>query len=98
MALVSALCWREILRQRRLLSEGRLTLGQVLKVNRTGRGSGAQNWSVRYEFKTLSGTTIRGKGLLRGNPPDPGAMVRILYDPDDPGRNGLYPLSLVRPA
>lgn len=96
--LIAALCWREIRRQRWLLAEGRLTEGRVLRVTRSGRGSGTESWTIRYEFRTLGGTVIRGKGSMGGNPPDPGGAIRILYDPDNPRRNAPYPLSLVRPA
>lgn len=96
--LMAALCWREIRRQRWLLAEGRLTEGRVLKVTKSGKGSGAESWTVRYEFRTLGGAVIRGKGSIGGNPPDSGGAIRVLYDPDNPRRNAPYPLSLVRPV
>lgn len=97
-ACLSALCWREIRRQRALLAEGRLAAGLVLEIKRSGKGQGAQSWSVRYEFRTLSGARIVGRRTLSGNPPEAGGTVQILYDPDNPARNAIYPLSLVRPA
>ncbi|MGQ9635103.1 MAG: DUF3592 domain-containing protein [Bryobacteraceae bacterium] len=97
-ACLSALCWREIRRQQVLLAEGRLAEGRVLEVKKSGRGQGAQGWSVRYEFRTLSGSRIVGRRTLSGNPPEAGGTVRVFYDPDNPARNAIYPLSLVRPA
>lgn len=96
--LFSALCWDQIRRQRALLAEGRLAEGRVLEVKRSRKGQGAQGWSVRYEFRTLSGSRIVGRRTLSGSPPEAGGTVRILYDPDNPARNAIYPLALVRPA
>lgn len=95
---VSAILWAQIRRQQTLLAEGRLAEARVLEVKRSGRGQGTQSWNVRYEFRTLSGTRVVGRSDAGGNPPDVGSSVRVLYDPDNPGRNALYPLSLVRPA
>jgi len=97
-ALVSAILWGQLRRQQVLLAEGRLAQARVLEIKRSGRGQGAQAWSVRYEFRTLSGARIVGRSTAGGNPPDAGSNVRILYDPDNPARNAIYPLSLVRPA
>ena len=81
-----------ITRQSRLLSEGRPAPGVVIKARRTDKAV-----SVTYEFRVLSGATRKGRSSASGkNVPAVGSVVCVIYDPDNPRRNGLYPFSLVR--
>jgi hypothetical protein len=77
-------------RQARLLSEGRPAPGRVTKFKRSDKGM-----VVYYEFRLLSGATVKGRSQTR-KPPLEGALVCVLYDPEKPRRNSLYPLPLVR--
>lgn len=77
-------------RQARLLAEGRPAPGRVTKLKRSDKGM-----VVYYEFRMLSGATVKGRSQTR-KPPLEGALVCVLYDPEKPRRNSLYPLPLVR--
>jgi hypothetical protein len=82
-----------IRRQWRLLGEGRPAPGVVTSVKRTDKAV-----IVKYEFRLLSGAVQKGRGSAssRKSFPGVGAVVCVLYDPDNPRRNALYPLQLVR--
>ena len=79
-------------RQSRLLSEGRPTPGIVLKTRRSDK-----NALVWYEFRVLSGAVRKGRSSAgrRGLPAE-GSVVCVIYDPDNPRRNAIYPFPLVR--
>jgi len=82
-----------IRRQWRLLSEGRPAPGLV-----TGYRKSDKQVSVLYEFQMLNGVTRKGRGAAanrRALPPI-GSVVCVLYDPENPRRNGLYPFPFVR--
>lgn len=98
LALLGLLCWSALYRQRRLLSEGRPADAVVIESKVRKRGHGGGTGVVRYEFRTLSGSLVRGKCNTSRTPPPEGSTVKVLYDPDEPRRSALYPLSLVRPA
>lgn len=81
-----------ITRQSRLLSEGRPAPGVVVKVRRTDKAV-----TLTYEFRVMSGATRKGRSSASGkNVPAVGSVVCVMYDPDNPRRNGLYPFSLVK--
>lgn len=77
-------------RQIRLLTEGRPAPGRV-----TGIKKADKVLVVRYEFHLLSGTVAKGKSNA-AKAPDGDVPLCVLYDPENPRRNTLYPLSLVR--
>ena len=77
-------------REARLLAEGRPAPGRV-----TGFKKADKAIRVLYEFRLLNGALVKGK-VNRSKPPIEGATVCVLYDPENPRRNALYPLSLVR--
>ena len=80
-------------REKRLLAEGRAAAAVV-----TGYGRTKQGKLVKYEFRAPDGAKISGRsGPVKTWPPL-AATVCILYDPDNPRRNALYPLCLVRLA
>jgi hypothetical protein len=75
--------------QARLLTEGRPAPGRV-----TGFRKGGKDIEVQYEFRLLSGAIAKGR-TNAFKPPVEGSPVCVLYDPENPRRNALYPLSLV---
>jgi hypothetical protein len=83
--------WFLIRRQSQLLAEGRPAPGTVTKIRR------AKQLAVHYEFPILSGETIKGRCQVnRRSTLQTGAPVCVLYMPDNPRRNGIYPLELVK--
>jgi hypothetical protein len=80
-----------IRRQSRLLAEGTPAAGVANQVLRM-RGT-----VVVYQFQLLSGETMWGRSSVRREcAPEQGGLVCVLYDPENPGRNAMYPLALVR--
>ena len=77
-------------REARLLTEGRPAPGWV-----TGFKKADKAIRVQYEFRLLNGALAKGK-VNRSKPPVVGAPLCVLYDPENPRRNALYPVSLVR--
>jgi hypothetical protein len=77
-------------RQARLLAEGRPAPGHV-----TGFKKADKYLVVKYEFRLLSGAVAKGRANT-SKPPVEGSTLCVLYDPENPRRNALYPLSLVR--
>lgn len=82
-----------VLRLRRLLSEGRAALATV-----TGQSKSQHGSIVHYEFKVLSGGTVKGRTGASGKPPEAGSTMWILYSTENPRWNRPYPSSLVRLA
>jgi uncharacterized protein DUF3592 len=80
-----------IRRQMRLLSEGRPAPGTITGVKRRDK-----TMLVTYEFRVLSGAIVKGKSSAGRRPPITGSAVCVLYDPENPRHNALYPLQLVR--
>jgi len=79
-----------IRREMALLSDGRPAPARVTKVRRVKNGH-----VVRYEFATLNGSVVKGRGEARKAPPV-GSTISVIYDRDNPKRNAPYPLKLVR--
>jgi hypothetical protein len=80
-----------IRRQSRLLSEGRPAPGKVTEVKRADKAV-----IVKYEFSLLSGALMKGKSGGGRRPPGIGSVVCVIYDPDNPRRNAIYPMPLVK--
>ncbi len=83
-----------VFRERRLLEDGRPAAGVVTRVGgRTDKGR-----YIYYEFATLGGSRAKGRfGPVRGKAvPAIGSPVTVLYEPDNPKRNGAYPTQLVK--
>jgi hypothetical protein len=76
--------------ERRLLTEGASAVGLVTKCSRGARGS----YSLEYEFRTNDGSVTKGRSA--GDRKEIGASLCILYLPQDPQRNRLYPSSNFR--
>jgi hypothetical protein len=80
-------------RQSRLLAEGHPAQGAVTRHTRADHGKTRNH----YEFRMLSGAVAKGSTAGR-NAIAIGAPVCIIYDPDNPRRNAIYPLPFVRLA
>jgi hypothetical protein len=90
MAALSPLPLIPVRRQTRLLTEGRPAPGRVTAVKRADKFL-----VVHYEFRLLNGVVAKGKSNA-SKAPAGDAPLCVLYDPENPRRNGLYPFSLVR--
>jgi hypothetical protein len=85
------LFWALIRRQSQLLAEGRPAPATITQIRR------AKQLIANYEFKLLSGEVMKGRSQIRrGTPAESGAQACVLYLPDNPRRNALYPLELVK--
>jgi hypothetical protein len=79
-----------ILRQKRLLSEGRHVRGRVTTTKKVHEGH-----QVEFEFRLLSGAVRSGKFGPVSKPPAVGDSVEMIYDPENPSHSAQLPLSLV---
>jgi hypothetical protein len=93
LAIVGVLVAFPVRSQRRLLAEGRVSRGIVTKHSRTDKGT-----SVEFKFLLLNGAAVNGHSRGSKTPTPPGSPVCVLYDPENPRRNALYPLTLARLA
>jgi hypothetical protein len=94
-----ALAVYRLRRDWRLMAEGRAALGLITrhsKMQRTSHGT-KMGMVAYYEFAQLSGALAKGQTGPVAKPPEMGSTVCVLYDPENPGRNAVYPLSLVKP-
>jgi hypothetical protein len=91
--LLGGVCWLPILGQRRLLAEGRAARAVVTAHKKMGQHGKA----LVYEFATLGGTVATGKSGPQRKPQAIGTTLCVLYDPEKPSSNAVYPLALVRP-
>jgi hypothetical protein len=69
--------------QRRLVAEGVATAGVVTRCCR-GRQGG---WAIDYQFRAADGTVVTGS---RGGRLEIGAIICVLYLPQDPRKNQPY--------
>jgi hypothetical protein len=95
LAALGALVVVPLVRQRRLLVEGRPAPGLVIK-RRTTRTQHGTHHEIRYEFALINGAAHAGKSAARKY--QEGQSIAVLYEPDNPARNAPYPLALVRLA
>jgi len=87
----SFLFWGLIRRQKRLLSEGRPAPGVITRLRRTDK-----QFVAYYDFTLLSGQVVKGKSGAGHRPPGVGSPICVIYDPDNPRRNAIYPLPFVK--
>ncbi len=91
LAILAALLFFVIGRQKRLLSEGRPAPAAVTHYSRGQHGTQV----AHYRFAAAK-TIYKGKiGPVR-KPPALGSTLCILYDPEKPRRNAAFPLELVK--
>jgi len=81
--------------QWRLLTEGRPAPARVTHSRRVSSQYGTSH-RVHYEFRILSGAVCTGYYDAPNDPPPSGAVLTVVYDPDDPRRRHRYPFTLVR--
>lgn len=93
LAVLALLTTMPVRNQARLLAEGRPAPGLV-----TGLKKNDNAVTVMYEFRLLSGAIGKGSGSAGRRPPVQGSSICVLYDPENPRRNSLYPLGLVKLA
>jgi hypothetical protein len=86
--------WLLVRRQRRLVEEGRPAEARVISSKKQNAGHG-NYFRLEYEFRTLSGSRRVVKKDSTKNLAV-GTSVTMLYDRDNPNRNAVYPLSMVR--
>jgi len=97
---VTVLSWVTALSSRRLLQYGQATAGVLTDVwaprgglivtRKTGR-RGAAKTIVHFMFLDQNRNLVKGRGRLPSDE-SPGNVVTVLFDPDRPSRNSLYPL------
>lgn len=90
------ICLVIVERQRQLLIDGRAAPAIVIGHQRNYSGHGSSH-TLTFQFPLLSGAVASGKSSAPKKAPAIGSVVCIVYDPDRPGRNTLYPMSLVTP-
>ena len=82
----------QVRRRWRLLMEGRPAPGIVTKIRRTDKQT-----AVYYDFRILSGAVRKGRsGARKRSAPAVGSVVCVLYDPENPRRNAVYPFPFVK--
>lgn len=92
-----ALIWM-VNRQRWLLAEGRVTPGIIIGRKTKTSGHDTKSYAMTYQFPLLDGRKATGTSTYHRNPPAVGAVVQVLYDPEQPGRSAVYPFAWVRQA
>ena len=97
-AALGVFCLSRIHRQRRLLAEGRAAPAIVTGHAKHHSSHGGTDRTVTFSFPLLSGATASGTSGASRTPPALGSAITVVYDPDDPARNAVYPFSLVKPA
>jgi hypothetical protein len=85
-----------VLPKRRLLARGHPARGVVTRCKEGNRGR-SSGYFLYYEFPLPDGGQDQGK-KFSGQPLAEGSTVTVLYDPDRPRRNTLYPMETVRLA
>ena len=94
LAALALLCTGAVRRQRRLLSEGRPARAVVTKVKKKKGAHGASYREIFYEFRVLAGTKATGKAVATTSAEE-GGTISVVYDPERPAWNRLYPFPLV---
>jgi hypothetical protein len=89
----AALIFYSIRRQKAMLEDGRPAPGRITQLKHAPKGQTVQH----YEFVTLSGSVLQGRAQTATKPAAVGSLVTVIYDPDNPRRNTLYPMCMVRP-
>jgi hypothetical protein len=79
-------------RDRQLVAEGVPTAGVVRKCSFRGGGV----WRAKHEFRTEDGRVAGGS--CYSNRPEIGSSVCVLYLPQNPRRNKMYPVLTYRVA
>lgn len=97
MVVAGGLCLLVIRGQRRFLSDARAAPA-VVTGHASHRSQHGTHRSMTYRFPLLSGAVGSGKTATSSKPPAVGSVICVVYDPEKPSDNRLYPLSLVTPV
>ncbi|MFN7935810.1 MAG: hypothetical protein U0R19_20945 [Bryobacteraceae bacterium] len=84
-------------RQRYILAEGRIAPGIVTEVKNKQSQHGERHVAV-FEFPLLSGGVGKGHTIPEKKNYFVGQKVNVVYLPDEPSRNAIYPMGLVKQA
>ena len=83
--------WLMIRTQWRLLADGVPVSAVVTRIKRS------KKTNVQYEFKIPAGEAVKGRSpVSHRNAPEVGAQVCVLYHPDNPRKNSIYPMEMVK--
>ena len=79
----------------RVLRDGEATTGRITAtdINSSVQINGRHPWTIRYQFR-VNGRDYEGRVSTLNTPSlrlRPGRFASVLYLPNDPGRNALYP-------
>jgi len=85
-----------LLPERRLLERGHSARGVVTRCKEGSRGR-SRGYFLFYDFQLPEGALGQGK-QYSGSQLAEGSTVTVLYDPNRPRRNALYPMKSVRVA
>jgi hypothetical protein len=78
-------------REKRLLAEGQPAPAIVTRIGRTQHGK-----VVYYDFQPRGSSALHGRTGPVSKAPGVGDVICVLYDPEKPRRNRVYPMRLVR--
>lgn len=84
-------------REKYLLAEGRIAPGIVTEVKNKQSQHGERHVAV-FEFPLMSGGVGKGHTIPQKKDYFVGQKVCVVYLPDEPARNAIYPMSLVKQA
>ena len=84
-------------RQRYILAEGRIAPGIVTEVKNKQSQHGERHVAV-FEFPLLSGGVGKGHTIPEKKNYFVGQKVNVVYLPDEPSKNAVYPMGLVKQA
>ena len=83
--------WFMIRAQWRLLADGVPAQAVVTRIKRS------KETNAHFEFKTPAGESVKGRSSVSSrNVPEVGAKVCVLYHPDNPRNNSIYPMGMVK--
>jgi hypothetical protein len=95
-ASLGTLCLLALHRERNFLAEGRVSPA-VVTGHRVQKSQHGTHRTMTYEFQLLNGAVRTGKGGTSDKPPAVGSVICVVYDPESPRRNRVYPFTLVTP-
>ncbi len=91
-ALVIVLLPLPVLMQKKLLQSGSPAGAIVTRVTTVKNGK-----NVQYQFLDAGGNQVNGNAMVPASQtPEPGQAITVIYNPDNPKRNTIYPPQMVR--
>jgi hypothetical protein len=83
-----------LLRQRRLLEDGRAVMARVTSVEKKSQSE--DSWRIAYTWRLLNGATRTAHVDRSTEPSGAGSYFPVVYDRDRPERYSTWPFSLVK--